>query len=102
MTVYFVTRHAGALAWAAQNQLHFDCHLEHLKDITLLKNGDVVIGTLPINIVYALNFKGIRYIHLALQIPAELRGQELSAEQLIQCQAMLQEYTVTQKPFLDF
>lgn len=98
ITIYFVTRYAGALAWAVQNQLHFDYHLEHIKSITLLKDGDIIIGTLPINIVYALNSQVVRYIHLALQIPAELRGQELSVGQLTQGQAMLQKYILTQKP----
>lgn len=94
MTTYFVTRHSGALQWAHQKQLSFDVHLEHLIDLHLLHENDVVIGTLPINLVCALNEKGIRYIHLSLEIPVQLRGTELSADQLNECHASLQEFVV--------
>lgn len=95
MTTYFVTRHTGALQWADAHGVAFDVHLEHLLDLEKLQAGDVVIGTLPINIVYQLNVRGIRYIHLSLQIPPQLRGVELNVEQLKQCQATLEEFTVT-------
>jgi len=99
MTVYFITRHLGAAAWAVQNHVHFDLHLTHLNDIETLRQNDMVIGTLPMNIVAILNRKGVRYIHLSLQIPAELRGMELTAQQLDACQAALEEFEVKQKPF---
>ncbi|MFZ2560458.1 MAG: CRISPR-associated protein Csx16 [Candidatus Nanoperiomorbaceae bacterium] len=99
MTVYFITRHAGALAWAEQKKLHYDVHCEHLVDLELLKAGDIIIGTLPINMVYLLNVRGVRYIHLSLQIPPELRGVELNVEQLQACQATLEEYQVQFIPF---
>ena len=54
MTTYFITRHLGALQWAEANQVNFDVHLEHLLTLDQLKKGDVVIGTLPINIITAL------------------------------------------------
>ena len=94
MTIYFVTRHSGALHWAALSNLKFDVHVEHLHDMDALHAHDVVIGTLPINMVYALNQKNIRYIHLSLQIPPELRGIELDASQLEACQATLEEFMV--------
>jgi len=99
MTRYFITRHLGAAAWAEQNHVHFDLHLTHLNDIEALQKNDMVIGTLPINIVAILNRKGIRYVHLSLKIPAELRGIELTAQQLDACQATLEEFEVKQKPF---
>ncbi len=94
MATYFVTRHSGALLWADANQVAFDAHLLHLDDLSCLQKGDVVIGTLPINIVYQINQMGVRYIHLSLQIPPSLRGVELDAHQLNACQAMLEEFTV--------
>lgn len=94
MTTYFITRHAGALAWVKHCQLHFDVHLEHLTDPSLLQMGDIVIGTLPIQLVYELNTLGVRYICLSLQIPIELRGVELSIEQLKECKASLEEFQV--------
>lgn len=94
MTTYFITRHAGAIQWAKLQQLKFDIHLEHLLNIDELNAGDVIIGTLPINLVAQLNERGVRYIHLSLEIPADLRGVELTAEQLQQCKASLEEFAV--------
>ena len=95
MTVYFITRHPGALQWAAAQGINFDIHLEHLHPIQQVQAGDVVIGTLPINMVYQLNQRQVRYIHLSLQIPPQLRGIELNVAQLQQCQATLEEFHVT-------
>lgn len=98
MTTYFITRHPGAVDWAQSQGIHYDQHTEHLLAMDQLKAGDVVIGTLPINMVFELNSRGVRYQHLALDIPRELRGIELSAEQLSQCQARLEEYSVERLP----
>lgn len=98
MTTYFITRHIGALAWAKQQNLSFDTHLEHLLDLNLLNAGDVIIGTLPINLVYQLNVRNVRYIHLSLNIPSHLRGIELNTTQLHECQATLEEFTVQKQP----
>ncbi|MFC2998134.1 CRISPR-associated protein Csx16 [Acinetobacter sichuanensis] len=100
MTTYFITRHSGALQWAAQQGLSYDVHCEHLDDLEQFHAGDVVIGTLPINIVAALNQKNVRYIHLSLDLPPHLRGIELNAEQLRQCKATLEEFQVTRLPYL--
>lgn len=95
MSVYFITRHAGALAWAKAKGVHFDVHLTHLGDIQDLQAGNVVIGSLPINIVYLLGVQGVKYVHLSLHIPEYLRGVELTHEQLDECQATLECYAVT-------
>lgn len=99
MTIYFVSRHDGALQWAKMKGLAFDVHLTHLTDLDDLHAHDVVIGTLPIQLVCQLNGRGIRYVHLSLNIPVQLRGIELTAAQLMQCQASLEEYNVQQKSF---
>lgn len=94
MTAYFITRHTGALSWAEANQVQYDEHLLHLHDLSFLKSGDVIIGTLPINIVYQINQMGVRYIHLSLEIPPKLRGIELNVEQLNECKATLEAFEV--------
>lgn len=94
MTTYFITRHQGALDWAKNNNVHFDVHLEHLLSLDELKSGDVIIGTLPINIVSQINDIGVDYVHLSLDIPPQLRGVELSAKDLEQCKASLQRFYV--------
>lgn len=97
MTTYFITRHPGALAWAESIGLNYDQHIEHLIIPQNLNASDIVIGTLPINMVCALNQKEVRYIHLSLDIPPNLRGKELDLEQLKACNATLEEYYVVKK-----
>jgi CRISPR-associated protein Csx16 len=44
--------------------------------------------------------RGARYRHLALDLTPGLRGIELSAEQMQQCRARLEEFIVTKaKPY---
>ena len=81
MTTYFITRHPGAIAWARQQGLNVDQQLTHL-DITHIQAGDTVIGSLPV------------YIHLSLTVPEHWRGQELTVEQMTQCQAQLEQYSL--------
>lgn len=92
MTTYFVTRHQGAIDWAKASNVQFDVHLTHLGDDIILKSGDTVIGTLPINIIAQINAMGVRYIHLSLTIPPHLRGVELNVDELNECQATLEEF----------
>lgn len=99
MTTYFITRHLGALDWAKINEVHFDIHLSHLADLSGLNSGDVVIGILPMHMVAELNLMGIRYVHLSLNVPVYLRGQELTAFDLLQCNAKLEIYEVVRQPF---
>lgn len=93
MSVYVVTRHAGALEWLQQQGVHYDQHIKHL-NIELLQAGDQVIGNLPIPMVAQINEKGVRYWHLSFNVPYELRGQELSAQQLIELGIDLKEFRV--------
>ena len=93
MTTYFVTRHPGAKAWAEEAGINIDICLEHLQ-INQLKTGDKVLGTLPVNLVAELNAKGVRYFHLTLPMPAELRGREITKDIMKQLGAKLEEYSV--------
>ena len=102
MTTYFITRHLGALAWAKQQGVHYDVHLQHLFSLNKLQAGDRVIGTLPINMVFKLNQLGVSYVHLSLNIPPHLRGIELSAEQLNECEALLEEFLVSKPSYIDY
>ena len=99
MTIYFVTRHEGALQWATEHNITFDIHLAHLSDLSVLQAGDVVIGTLPMQMVATLNSMQVQYVNLSLQIPAQWRGKELSAEQLVQCHAQLEVFHVRRQAF---
>lgn len=96
MTVWFVSRHAGAVEWARQQGLAIDRWVAHL-DIGDVQRGDVVAGTLPVHLASALSARGARYLHLSIDLPPRWRGSELSAEQLTAAKARLQGYCVARE-----
>lgn len=96
MTAYFVTRHPGARDWAAEEGLTVECVLAHL-DPAIIGPGDLVIGSLPVNLAAEVCARGGRYLHLSLDLPPELRGRELSAEQMRACGARVEDYQVSRR-----
>jgi CRISPR-associated protein Csx16 len=93
MTIYFVSRHLGALEWMQQNRIPFDHHIPHL-DIAQIHSGDTVIGSLPVNLAAEVCARGAAYRHLSLKMQAADRGQELSAQELNRLEATLETYQV--------
>lgn len=91
----FVSRHPATIEWAKMKGLSIDAWVEHLDESVLLNDGDHLIGTLPINIVEALNAKGVTYSHFSLNLKREFRGKELTMDELLSCQPRLDGYTVT-------
>ena len=91
--VWLVTRHPGAAEWCRRQGLAPEREVAHL-DPGQVQAGDVVVGTLPVHLVAALNEKGARYVHLAVEVPPEARGKELSAEDLERFGARLEAYSV--------
>lgn len=96
MTTFFVSRHPGAADWAREQGLTVDRALAHL-DPALVRAGDVVIGTLPVNLAAEVCARGARYLHLTLDLPADWRGRELSAADMAACGARIEEYRVQQE-----
>ena len=97
MPTWFVSRHPGAVDWAAQQGLHVDRHIAHL-DPDQIEQGDTVIGTLPTHLAANVCQRGARYINLSLDLPAQWRGRELSAQDLQACNARLESFTITPNP----
>ena len=93
MTTYFVSRHPGARAWAEEQGIRVDRQLDHL-DVEAIVAGDTVIGSLPVNLAARVCRRGGRYLHLSLTLPPGLRGVELSARQMRELGASLEEYRV--------
>ena len=91
MTTWFVSRHPGAFAWAQRRGLAVDRQLAHLAPEQIAP-GDTVIGTLPVNLVARVCARGGRYLHLSLDLPAEARGRELTADELERYGARLEAY----------
>jgi CRISPR-associated protein Csx16 len=94
MTTWFISRHPGAIAWAAAQDLPIDSHASHL-DPARVQTGDTVIGTLPVNLAAAVCQRGARFFSLSLDLPAHWRGRELSASELRQCNARLEGFDIT-------
>lgn len=92
MTTYFISRHPGAAAWAESEGFTVDERLAHF-DVNLVQAGDRVLGTLPINLVAEVNARGGTYFHLTLELPAEARGKELTAEDMRTYGARLEGYS---------
>jgi len=92
----FVTRHAGALAWARRRGLAAEA-VDHL-DLAVIGAGDVVLGTLPVHLVAGVCAAGARYYHLELDLPPGLRGQELDADAMDRLGAALVPYHVQRLP----
>lgn len=91
-----VTRHTGALDWFERRGTGPLRRLDHVGDaeIESFSAGDIVAGTLPVNVVARLNARGVRYLHLTLELPAALRGKELTADDMDAAGARLEEYAV--------
>jgi CRISPR-associated protein Csx16 len=93
VTTYFVSRHLGAIAWAAEKGIHVDAFVEHLNPDDI-REGDTVIGSLPVNLAAQVCARGARYLHLSLELPPELRGRELTVEEMRACGARIQAFRV--------
>jgi CRISPR-associated protein Csx16 len=93
MTTFFITRHPGAREWAREEGIAIDRLVDHL-DPEDVQPGDTVLGTLPVNLAAKICAKGAKYFHLSLDLPAEWRGRELTAEDMRRFGAALAEYRV--------
>jgi CRISPR-associated protein Csx16 len=90
MTTYFVNRHAGAIDWAARHNIAAE-RVIHF-DVTCVKAGDTVLGTLPVQLIAEVNARGARYFHLEMDVPAPRRGSEITADDMQDFGAKLTEF----------
>lgn len=92
-TTWFISRHPGARQWADRHGVAYDRHTKHLP-IEQVKSGDCVIGSLPVSMAAQVCVRGASYYHLTIDLPPELRGRELSVDQLDRLGASLQKFEV--------
>ncbi len=100
MTTFFVSRHPGAIEWAARQNMVVDQLVAHL-DPAIVKAGDTAIGSLPVNLAAQVCEAGAAYWHLSLELPAEMRGREISADDLERMGARVERYEVRRTPALE-
>lgn len=89
---WLVSRHEGALEWARSAGIRVDVCVSHLS-LDEVVPGDVVFGILPLFLAQAVLARGARFVSLEVAVPFELRGQELSAQQLRDLGAYWVEYS---------
>lgn len=89
---YFVTRHRGAITWAANGGVKARKVETENFDTSIVVPGDVVMGTLPVHLAAQVNARGGHYWHLSMDIPVEHRSTELSALQMAEFGARLEEF----------
>lgn len=95
MTTLLISRHPSAIAWV-KSKVMVDKVLTHLTDNDLadLNADDTVIGTLPIHLAAEVCEQGATFVYLSLDTPPELRGAELSIEQMDALGARLESYRI--------
>ena len=97
MTTWFVTRHDGAVAWAGQCGLITEGNeVRVVSEISpeQVAQGDRVIGNLPIHLAAELCKRGGRYFHISMEVPSEMRGKELSSEDMVRYGAQCREFII--------
>jgi CRISPR-associated protein Csx16 len=88
---YIVSRHPGAIEWLCARLPKSAKILAHLDDQNI-PTGSTVVGTLPVHQIAQLANRGVRYLHLELNLPCYLRGKELTVTQLNELNAKLVPY----------
>ncbi len=91
MAVLFVSSHKGALEWIERQKIAFTA-IDHLK-LEQVKSGDTIIGVLPVHYIAQICKMNARYFHIAMNVPKSHRRQELTADEMNQFGAKLEEYT---------
>jgi CRISPR-associated protein Csx16 len=96
MTRWFVSRHNGAIEWAKRRKLSVDHWVTHL-DVNEIRNGDIVMGTLPLGSAADICSRGAAFYTLDFQTEEGQRGRELTADDLFAAEASLQRCIVTKE-----
>jgi CRISPR-associated protein Csx16 len=93
MTIWFASRHPGAVEWARRQGIRYDIHVAHL-DPAKIDTGDTVIGSLPVNLAAEVCERGAEYWNLSVRLKPADRGRELSADELRARDAVIERYEI--------
>lgn len=97
MKKLIVTRHAGLIEYLRRNNITGDV-TPHLNLDEVSSNITQVWGVIPLPLIAKLNEKGIDVYNVNLNMPLELRGKELTLEQMDQVDVAVNKVTVTLTP----
>jgi CRISPR-associated protein Csx16 len=93
MAIWLVSRHQATIEWLRRKGFTVDKAVTHL-DPEAIEAGDKVVGILPTHIAARVCARNGRYFHLALDLPPEVRGRELTLDDLNAFGARIEEYHV--------
>ena len=95
---WIINRHPATVEWFKHTYRVQATTLDYLDEqsLTLIKNGDTLLGNLPLQEIAKLCAKGVNYYEIRIPVaqPTRLRGQELNLEQLKQHPPVLTQYVV--------
>jgi CRISPR-associated protein Csx16 len=95
-TAYVVSRHTGAVEWV-RRRLGETANvkvLAHVGDEQVFAPGDKVCGVLPLALAARICAQGAKPYVIDIKLTADMRGRELSADELEALQARLVRYEV--------
>lgn len=92
MATLLVSGHSGAHAWAMRQGLEVEV-VTHLA-IDRVRAGDVVIGNLPCHLAAGVCARGARFVAIEMNVSADERRRELTADDMERNGARLVEYRV--------
>ncbi len=94
--IWLTTRHSGAIQWLETMGYYNEGDVRKVKhfDPAVVSEGDTVIGVLPIALACEVCRRGGQYLSIVMNVPYELRGMELSADQMREFNARLVPYEV--------
>ena len=95
MKTWFVTRHDGAVKWAAKSGIKTgDKGVVKNLEVEKVSAGDKVVGNLPVHLVAQIIEKGGEYFHLSMELEEQARGKELTAEEMDKYGARIEQFYV--------
>ena len=98
MATLFISRHVGAMDWLKNQGISIDRTFSIFTE-SLVNEGDTVIGAFDIATALKVIEQGANYVHLKLDVPEELKGKELTEEEIVSCDAQLLKLDITSQPF---
>ncbi|WP_026353845.1 CRISPR-associated protein Csx16 [Woodsholea maritima] len=93
MVKYFSSRHHGAIDWMMRHHPEFKI-ISSLFEIDIIP-GYIIAGNFPLSLAAEICAKGARLFSIDMNLAPDLRGTELTAEQMEISGAKLVEYYVS-------